>query len=626
MAQNTGLGGFANSSSDSLLTARSQARDAESRANTGNYSASTTRFTYERDFKFNTINFQRPDTLPDNLHRFTDLARFGYTGQNLGNIGTAYRALFPEPNLKIGRQSGYHAFDAFATTPDDIRYFDTRSPFTDVQAYFGGNGRAVTKVTFTLNDSTQFNIGGSFNAIRSDKQLAFLTRGDRQVQGNDFNIFGFLRPQNIPKYLLLFNATQFKHTVNEQGGIIDPALDVDNEEADFFAYQDASVLLTEAKHVDQRSGLHIYQQYDFDSLFQFYHSGTLQSQKIQFDDVIEMNGSDSLFYKPPASGLSVDTLSEKTRFSAFTNEIGIKGQTPKFSYTAYYKNRIVGFDIENNDFKQKRTEHYVGGTLRQNITSKLFLVASGEFLFDGAYYLNGIFTGNLFEVTYARQSRLPSFLESRYEGKQRQWETNFENQISDYLKAEVKLNAGAFYLRPFLSFHRMSNYIFFNQEKMPDQASRDVVAIQPGLEMDWKINSKFTWKNTLMYQQVSGASSDAYRLPQWLGLSQISYKNVLFDGKMILQTGIDAHFRSAYQALAYDPMIQQFHLQDDFTNDSFVKIDIFLNFKVSNFFLFLNVAHVNQGLFSEENGYFITPFYTGMPQTIDLGLRWMFFD
>lgn len=86
-----------------------------------------------------------------------------------------------------------------------------------------------------------------------------------------------------------------------------------------------------------------------------------------------------------------------------------------------------------------------------------------------------------------------------------------------------------------------------------------------------------------MYQQVSGASSDAYRLPQWLGLSQISYKNVLFDGKMILQTGIDAHFRSAYQALAYDPMIQQFHLQDDFTNDSFVKIDIFLNFKVSNF-------------------------------------------
>lgn len=137
----------------------------------------------------------------------------------------------------------------------------------------------MTKVTFTLNDSTQFNIGGSFNAIRSDKQLAFLTRGDRQVQGNDFNIFGFLRPQNIPKYLLLFNATQFKHTVNEQGGIIDPALDVDNEEADFFAYQDASVLLTEAKHVDQRSGLHIYQQYDFDSLFQFYHSGTLQSQK-----------------------------------------------------------------------------------------------------------------------------------------------------------------------------------------------------------------------------------------------------------------------------------------------------------------------------------------------------------
>lgn len=626
MAQNTGLGGFANSSSDSLLTARSQARDAESRANTGNYSASTTRFTYERDFKFNTIAFQRPDTLPDNLHRFTDLARFGYTGQNLGNIGTAYRELFPEPSLNVGRQSGYHVFDVFATSPEDIRYYDTRSPYTDVQAYFGGNGRAVTKVTFTLNDSTQFNIGGTLNSIRSDKQLAFLTRGDRQVQSNDYNVFGFLRPQKIPKYLLLFNATQFKHTVNEQGGIIDPALDVANEEADFFAYQDASVLLTEAVNLDQRSGVHIYQQYDFDSLFQFYHSGDFQSQKIQFDDVIEMNRSDSLFYNPPSSGLATDTLAERSRFSAFTNELGIKGQTPKFSYTAYYKNRIVGLNIETSDFKERRTEHYVGGTLRQNITPKIFLVASGEFLFDGAYFLEGNFSSDLFEVTYARQSRLPSFLESRYEGKQRQWVTNFDNEISDYLKAQIKLYTKNFSVRPFLSFNRMANYIYFSQEKLPDQTSADVVVLQPGLHFDWHISPKIAWKNTLRYQAVSGGASETYPLPEWLGLSQVSYKNVLFDGKMILQTGIDAHFRSAYQGLAYDPVIQQYHLQNDFTNDSFVKIDVFLNFKVSNFLLFLNVAHVNQGLFSENNGYFITPFFTGTQQSVDVGVRWMFFD
>lgn len=63
-----GLNSF-NNGTDSLLEARMKARDAEALASKDNYSAKSTRFTYERNFKFNNIVFQNPDTIPDNMHR-----------------------------------------------------------------------------------------------------------------------------------------------------------------------------------------------------------------------------------------------------------------------------------------------------------------------------------------------------------------------------------------------------------------------------------------------------------------------------------------------------------------------------------------------------------------------------
>lgn len=607
------------SSRDSLRSLR-QERSIMGDTVKNQYSAKTTRFTYEKNFKFNNIVFYNPDTIPDNLHRFTDLEKNDNFIQNLGNIGTAQRSLFYQPSTIIGRTSGYHAYDAFYTGPDKVKYFDTRSPYTDILAIFGGGGRAVTDVLFTFNDSTQFNIGFDYNSIRADKQLAYLSRGDRNAVSTDWNIFGFWRPKKPSRYLLLFNLTQMKHKVTEQGGIIDPAIDPD-EDASFFSYLDANVILDEAESYDKRGGLHIFQQYDLDSVFQVYHSATYFDQILRYYDIYNLNTSDSLRYS--LVDAERDTIADRTAFRSFTNEVGIKGRTKKFSYTLFYRNRNLTYDPVNL-VKRKDSESYVGGTLRQQITPKIFLTAAGEYLFGGNYLLSGDFQSSFFNARYSRVERKPSYLADFYSGQQQAWSNGWSDEISDNLYGEIILQTKRLRLSPFLRFNRISNFLYYGEAKTPQQAGSDILLIAPGLNFDYQLSSKWKWSSTAVFSNVSGGSADIYRIPSFMANAQLAYKNVLFDGKMIIHTGLDAHYRTEYQAYGYDPVVQQFYLQNTFTNDAFIKMDLFLNFKVKNFLFFIKSAHFNQGLTSD--GYFISPYFTGTRQTLDMGARWSFYD
>ena len=590
------------------------------------YGPGNTRFTYEENFKFNTLVFTNPDSLPYNLHRFSDLERSNYTIQNLGNLGTAQRSMFFQPSKVIGRTSGFNAFDAFYTSPDKIRYFDTRSPYTDVYAAFGGGGRAYTKVLFTLNDSVQFNIGFNINSVRSDKQLAFLQRGDRNVTGTDWNVFGFLRPIKAPRYLMLFNLTNMNHEVTELGGILEtytqPA--APNDTLSFFDYLDEAVVLDDARSTERRGGFHIYQQYDLDSIFQVYHTLDYFQQLIRYQDAYNLAGSDSLFYRPTLTDQVTANVNERTRFNSFTNEFGLKGLTKKFAYTVFYKNRIVHNENVNVAAEFDDVEHYFGGTLRQQITPKIFLNASGSFLLDGNYYLEGDFSSGFFEATYTRVNRQPSYLQTRFIGQQDFWQNSFDNEISDNIVGRIKLSSPAIQFEPFVRLHRVTNYLYFGADLRPQQASGDIIQSTLGVDFNLRISPRWMWSNTFYYNNVTGGSANLFRVPEFMTLSQLAYKNELFDGRMAIQVGADFHYRSRFTGYGYNPIIQQFHLQDDFENPEAIKVDVFLNFKVEHFLLFFKSSNFTQGLIND--GYFITPRYTGPRRTMDIGIRWLFFD
>ena len=625
-AQQLRMAGGSDVNRDSIASMRNQ-KSLLDTTEEKKYGANSTRFTYEDNFKFNDIVFYSPDTVPENLHRFSDLERNNYLIQNIGNVGTAIHPLFFNPSTNSGRTSGYHAFDQFYTTPDKVKYYDTRSPFTKIESNFGGGGRTITDIIFTFNDSINFNIGFNFKTINSDKQLAYLERGDRQVENTDWSVFGFLRPKKLPKYLLLFNTSHFSHTVAEQGGILDPAINPEDTTDTFFKYEEQSVILDEAQSSDKRGNIHIYQQYALDSIFEVYHSATYQEQLVRYYDEYDLSTRDSLFYDEGITNGDLGTLQERSTFREFLNEAGIKGRTRTFSYTLYYKNRQLNYDQARAGETRDITEHYFGGTLRQNITEKILLKASGELGLDGNYSLVGNFSSELFNAEYKRVSRVPNFLMTTYSGQQENWITSFDNEISDNIYGEFRFKFGAFRLEPFLRFNRIGGYQYFDENRRPDQAGSDIVITSPGATIGVQISPKWAFYTTSYYTQVTGGSADLYRVPEFMNTSQLAYRNMIFDGKMMIHTGVEAHYRSAFEPYAYDATIQQFYLQNSFKHDAFVKVDVFLNFKVKNLSIFAKVNHLNQALgLNGYEGYFITPYFSGTRQTIDLGARWYFFD
>lgn len=603
-------------------------RNAKSLLNTKeekSYGPQSTRFTYEENFKYNDPVFSSPDTLPENTHRFNDLAEHEFLIQNLGNIGTAQRKLIWDPKLSSGISSGYNVYNSFYTTPDKIKYFDTRSPYTEINADFGSGGRARTSVLFSLNDSINFNFGFAYNNIRADKQLAYLQRGDFHTKSTDWNVFGFLRPKKLSGYLMLFNMTQFRHEMDEQGGILDPAINP-NDDTDIWGYRDENVILEDATSLDKRGGVHIYQQYALDSIFQVYHAATYNEQLIRYYDLFNLNGTDSLLYTSGRSGLVSDTIAERTTFRVVENELGFKGRTKRFSYTLNYKNRWLQYQIARGAELLRESENYVGGTLRQQITPKVSLKASAEIGLQGNYSVVGEFKSSFFYVEYKRVNRRPSFFERRYISQQQEWTNDFLNQTSDNFHGELRFNFKDFQLQPFTRFSVISNYIFMNEQKMPQQAGSEVVILNPGMNLRWQIGPRITVKNSFYYSTISGGSAERYPLPKVMNTFQLAYRNSLFSGKMMIQTGVDIHYRSAYKAPNFDPVTQQYHLQSNSTLDGFIHADLFFNFKVRSFRFFTKLAHVNQGAPIGSNGYLISPLYPGMRRTFDMGVIWQFFD
>jgi len=92
-----------------------------------------------------------------------------------------------------------------------------------------------------------------------------------------------------------------------------------------------------------------------------------------------------------------------------------------------------------------------------------------------------------------------------------------------------------------------------------------------------------------------------------------------------VQLGLEGRYRSDNFAEAYMPATQQFHLQDNFNVYAYPVVDVFLNFRINRTRVLFRYNHLNSGMM-EQAGYFLTPGYTGLKSTLDLGITWAFFD
>ena len=181
------------------------------------YGPTTSSYTFLPNIKYNKPHYWHIDTAILDWHRFQFPLQFNNTYQDLGNIGTAMSPIFPVAPSVIGASPGFSLYDIYATHSDEVKYYDTKSPYSRFKIIWGGQGRSVTEASYTRNINPRSNFFFDYKGLFIDKQIGRSGRGDRNVQGINYSFGGNFGTKD-GRYQAYGNFRRNNHSVDDYGG------------------------------------------------------------------------------------------------------------------------------------------------------------------------------------------------------------------------------------------------------------------------------------------------------------------------------------------------------------------------------------------------------------------------
>jgi len=598
----------------------------------------TTFFFTPADLKYN-IPVPRPISVGiEKIDRFTFRQKMAYKVQDLGNEGTATKYIFYTLPQEIGARSGFYVYDVYFRDPSQQRYYDAKAPYTDGTVVFGNYGSYLFEVCHARSFSKNWHLGTLFETIMSDREyIPNKIPYDRQVITYPFTLFGHYKTDN-ERYQLLVSFYRKNHRNRDTGGI--SSKDKVKVEEWLKAKAEINNNLSPEDSVESgelRQQYYLYHQAVYAEPLQVYHEAILRNTSNYFKTK-DLKGDSKQFL---AGSLldSLNSIQDSTSMQVFSNECGIKGQINRVFYQYYYRTNYLTLKQINLPARSLN-EHYLGLYTCINVRDNIdFIHLHGEYLQGDLYKIHTSYKGSILELSYDQIRYMPSFLSLRYESAYRNWNKDFQPPVGRQLEGACHIPLPGVLVKPYGRFIRTDSPIYFKHANPTNNLSNliEPCLIEPCQEkgyadvITWGSNinislwSYFHIDTDIASTQVTGPAANAFRIPKWYTNVRTYYAKTFYEGKSEIETGIECNWKSSYHADGYDPITQQFYIQDSFNVYSYPIIEVFFNFRIKTFRGFLKVVHANQGLLS-KSGYFVTPFYPGQLRSIDLGFSWSLFN
>ena len=605
------------------------------------YSARTTFVIREADVLRDTIPRRTVDTT---LVRLPQMRYWFYDStfqQDLGNVGTASRPLLWQANTQLGARLGRTVFDKYVLNPATIPYYDTRSPYSYFQLRQGTTGESDFQLAYTRSLKKNFNVGASYERISSGKILE--TVSGRETLVRHSNVLFFLRyTTENQRYHALFNFSTSRHNATEQGGIREglPTERVSVANDSLYLYNNATVWLKKAANQENRDQLHLTHTYRLlgRGLTAFHTLDYYSQYNRYFDDNIPHDPTTNavLFY--PLILLNPTKTDDRATYRQVENTVGFLGSTPTVAYRVYARRRDASLAtqslftaLDGTPYLDKAMPDYhtagafgqlfVGGTAA--FQYRQFAVQTeGEFLLPlKDYRLRGTarlgpLTGEVLTTSYS-----PTLTEEMFCGNHYAWDNNFLNTKVNQLTVRLDQKLGQQRLQASGTVANISSLVYYDQSAEPAQTG-DQLQILTLSVRHW-----YAWRHWHSDNQATfttGNNDAQIRIPNLVANLRVYYQNYIFRHALFTQVGADLYYQSRFRAYAYSPSTQQFYLQDGFTIRNYPLVNVFLTADIKTVGFFLKMAYVNQGLL--HNGYFASPYYTGLPRHVQFGIRWQFFN
>lgn len=554
------------------------------------------------------------------------------------------------------------AIDSWLPGVATQRYYNTRIPMTIISHNTGGNkysNQDRTQVLFSGNVDKKLQLGGAIDYIYSkgsynyqaDKNFRWSLFGsyigDRYEMQTFFNSYNYLGKENGG----ITDDQYITDPAKVQGG----ETKVDNKSIPTY--------LTAAH--SKMTGLEFY-------LNQSYNVGHYKYQRDSVTDTIigrtyipvtrfiwtaDFKTSKHLFLNQNAaqdqsffenSYLSLTGTDETTRYWRLRNTLGVSllegfNKYAKFGFSVYathemrrYKqvvDTVSGKELPEGlvelpvtiDPTKTQQLLWVGGQLTKQRGSILTYAATAQFglLGDvsGDIDIEGSVTTRfkLFGDTvslkaygYFKNLEAP-YLLKQFVSNHYAWDNKF-SKVQRFRAGGV-LDLPWIYTSINVGYETLNNYIYFNNNSLPEQSSSAVHVLNASLTNHLGFGI-FNWDNEVTYQTSSNAS--VLPLPKFSIFSNM-YLKFRIARVLDVQVGVDCNYYTKYYAPAYNPAIMSFYNQSEIECGNFAFADVYANFKLKKARFYVMYSHANKGLFGGNN-YFSIPHYPLNPGRFQLGI------
>ena len=389
---------------------------------------------------------------------------------------------------------------------------------------------------------------------------------------------------------------------------------------------------------------------DNDSLFEeefvpvtsFIHTLKVERSRHQF-----RSGSEPEGFFPEDYKLYKNYSNDSTTAFSVKNVFGIAllegfNKYAKAGLTAYISHKFSRYDLMNTDtltdmrrIRYTEQEIFLGGELAKregkllhyNVNGEVGLVdkAIGQFRVNANLDLNFRLwkdTVNFYARGYVSNT-LPSFYMRHYHSNHYNWDNdNMDKEFRTRVEGELNISHWGTNLRA--GVENIKNYTYFNQSALPEQNGGNIQVLSATLKQDFRLGV-FDLDNEVTWQKTSNET--VLPLPQ-LSLYHNFYILAKLAKKVLtVQLGADVRYFTKYNAPAYAPGVQQFHLQptDDLVEiGGYPIVNVYANLHLKRTRIFAMMYHVNAGMGSANS--FLVPHYPINPRLFKIGVSWNFYD
>jgi hypothetical protein len=583
--------------------------------------------------------------------------------QWLGNVGNASQPILFTPRLATGFDPGLHAFDAYKLTLDQVPFYTTTRPYTQLGYVLGAGGQQVVDIVHTQNLKSSWNVSLRYRLINSPG-----TFNNQNSNHNNYQVSSWYQsPNKRYNNFVVFLGNKLESA--ENGGILTDTNYLDDPR---FA-QRFGIPTNLATGTSRNTGgvlgntnistgnkynefkFVLRQQYDLgrkDSLVtdstviplffpRFRVEHTLSYGKYQYAFVD--SHADSIYYHDNY-GIYLGTDSARTgsvvlrdNWKELTNDLSIY-QFPVADNQDQFIRLGASIQILNGVVRQNLsyTNIWLHGEYRNRTRNKKWdALAAGELWLTG--YNRGDFHAQIslkrllgtrlgsLQVGFENSNRTPSFI---YDAR-----SNFYLDVAP--KTFYKENSSRLFAKVFnprlglelgADYYLITNYLYVTGYRTMAQENNVFNLLRLQGRKSFRLRKNIRLDAELYLQQKAGNA--AVHVPLIFGIGRLYYQGNLGFKNLNFAGGVEGRYASPYKADNYSPLIGQFSYQDSMQIRNRPDLNAFIHFRIRGFKAFIRAENINTLRFSSPAGFkqhnLAAPGYPYPGMVIRFGIYWSF--